>query len=62
MSSMARLSIAKQRRKKTERFEARFLILDGLAQNIFVNALLNPPPPNAAVRGAAKRYKKAMIK
>ena len=62
MSSMARLSIAKPRSEKAERFEARVLTLRGAACNTFVNALLNPPRPNAAARAAAKRYKNAMIK
>jgi len=38
------------------------LTLHDSARDIFVNALLNPPPPNAAARSAAKRYKNAMAK
>ena len=34
------------------------LSLRGEACEIFVNALLNPPKPNAAARAAARRYKK----
>jgi len=30
------------------------------ARDVFVNALLNPPPPNEAARAAAKRYKDQM--
>jgi uncharacterized protein (DUF1778 family) len=28
------------------------------AREVFVNAVLSPPPPNAAARAAAERYKK----
>jgi len=31
------------------------------ARDVFVNALLNPPPPNEAARAAAKRYKDQMV-
>jgi uncharacterized protein (DUF1778 family) len=30
------------------------------ARQVFVNALLNPPAPNASARAAARRYKKRM--
>jgi uncharacterized protein (DUF1778 family) len=30
------------------------------AREVFVNALLNPPAPNAPARAAARRYKKVM--
>jgi uncharacterized protein (DUF1778 family) len=30
------------------------------ARDVFVNAVLNPPAPNAAARAAAERYKKQM--
>ena len=36
------------------------LVLRGEARDVFVNALLNPPPPGAALRAAAKRYKAEM--
>ena len=42
--------------RKHERLEV--LSLRGEACEIFVNALLNPPKPNAAARTAARRYKK----
>jgi len=32
------------------------------ARDVFVNALLNPPPPNEAARAAAKRYKDQMVR
>jgi len=32
------------------------------ARDVFVNALLNPPPPNEAGRAAAKRYKDQMVR
>ncbi|MGH9794381.1 MAG: DUF1778 domain-containing protein [Candidatus Acidiferrales bacterium] len=32
--------------------------LRGAAQDAFVNAILNPPEPNAFARAAARRYKK----
>jgi uncharacterized protein (DUF1778 family) len=31
------------------------------AREVFVNALLNPPAPNAPARAAAQRYKKRMV-
>ena len=34
------------------------LILRDEAREVFVNALLNPLPPNAPARAAARRYKK----
>jgi len=36
------------------------LTLHDDARDIFVNALLNPPPPNKSARAAAKRYMKQM--
>ena len=33
------------------------LSLRGEAREVFVNALLNPPGPNAAAKAAARRYK-----
>ena len=36
------------------------LTLHDDARDIFVNAILNPPPPNESARAAAKRYKKQM--
>lgn len=33
------------------------LVLRDQAREIFVNAILNPPPPNEAVRAAARRYR-----
>lgn len=36
------------------------LTLRDEARKVFVNALLNPPVPNAAARAAAKRYKERM--
>jgi uncharacterized protein (DUF1778 family) len=38
------------------------LTLHDPARDVFVNAILNPPAPNAAARSAAKRYKKEMAK
>jgi uncharacterized protein (DUF1778 family) len=38
------------------------LTLHDSARDVFVNAILNPPAPNAAARSAAKRYKKEMAK
>ncbi|MGC1620089.1 MAG: DUF1778 domain-containing protein [Candidatus Acidiferrum sp.] len=38
------------------------LTLHDRARDVFVNAILNPPTPNAAARSAAKRYKKGMAK
>ena len=36
------------------------LTLRDQARKIFVNAILNPPPPNEAARAAARRYKAQM--
>ena len=36
------------------------LSLRDRAREVFVNALLNPPAPNAAARAAARRYKERM--
>jgi len=36
------------------------LRLRGEARKVFVNALLNPPAPNAAAKAAARRYKQRM--
>jgi len=36
--------------------EHKRLILDDEARDIFMNALDNPPTPNAALRAAAKKY------
>ena len=36
------------------------LSLRGEARKVFVNALLNPPAPNAAVKAAARRYKQRL--
>jgi uncharacterized protein (DUF1778 family) len=30
------------------------------AREVFINAVLNPPRPNAAARAAAERYKRQM--
>jgi uncharacterized protein (DUF1778 family) len=40
--------------------ESEVLRLRGEAQEIFVNAILNPPSPNEAARAAAQRYEKEM--
>ena len=40
--------------------ESETLKLREEAREVFVNALLNPPAPNAAARVAAHRYKKRM--
>ena len=37
-----------------------FLTLHDEARDVFVNAILHPPAPNAAARRAAQRYKKQM--
>ena len=36
------------------------LSLRGEAREVFVNALLNPPAPNAAAKAAARRYKQRL--
>jgi uncharacterized protein (DUF1778 family) len=36
------------------------LTLRDQARKVFVNAILNPPPPNEAARAAARRYKAQM--
>ena len=36
------------------------LRLRGEARKVFVNALLNPPSPNAAAKAAARRYKQRL--
>lgn len=36
------------------------LTLRDQARKVFVTAILNPPPPNEAARGAARRYKAQM--
>ena len=36
------------------------LSLRGEARKVFVNALLNPPAPNAAAKAAARRYKQRL--
>jgi uncharacterized protein (DUF1778 family) len=36
------------------------LVLRDQARDVFVNAILNPPPPNDAARAAAQRYKDQM--
>ena len=36
------------------------LRLRGEARKVFVNALLNPPAPNAAAKAAARRYKQRL--
>jgi len=36
------------------------LRLRGEAREVFVNALLNPPAPNAAAKAAARRYKQRL--
>jgi uncharacterized protein (DUF1778 family) len=33
------------------------LVLRDQARDVFINAILNPPPPNDAARAAAQRYK-----
>ena len=38
------------------------LTLHDSARDAFVNAVLNPPAPNAAARAAARRYKKEMAR
>lgn len=53
------LSSAQQAANETIRdFEV--LKLRGRAREVFVDALLNPPTPNAAARAAARRYKDQM--
>lgn len=37
--------------------DSEMLSLRDEAREVFVNALLNPPGPNAAAKGAARRYK-----
>lgn len=36
------------------------LVLRDEAREVFVNAILNPPPPNEALRLAARRYREMM--
>ena len=36
------------------------LSLRGEARKVFVNAVLNPPAPNAAAKAAARRYKQRL--
>jgi uncharacterized protein (DUF1778 family) len=36
------------------------LVLRDQARDVFINAILNPPPPNGAARAAARRYKTEM--
>ena len=36
------------------------LVLRDQARDVFINAILNPPPPNDAARAAAQRYKTEM--
>lgn len=40
--------------------ESELLILSGEARDVFVNAILNPPAPNRALRKAARRYRRQM--
>jgi uncharacterized protein (DUF1778 family) len=40
--------------------EFEILSLCDEARDVFINALMNPPAPNAALRAAANRYKKHM--
>jgi len=56
-----------KRHKKQERLEARvspaqkrieMLTLCDEAREVFVNALMNPPAPNKAMRAAAARYRR----
>jgi uncharacterized protein (DUF1778 family) len=36
------------------------LVLRDQARDVFINAILNPPPPNDAARAAARRFKTEM--
>jgi uncharacterized protein (DUF1778 family) len=36
------------------------LVLRDQARDVFINAILNPPPPNDAARAAVQRYKTEM--
>jgi len=36
------------------------LVLRDEARDVFINAILNPPPPNDTARAAAQRYKTEM--
>jgi len=40
--------------------ETEMLVLTERSRRVFVNALLNPPAPNARARAAAKRYRREM--
>jgi uncharacterized protein (DUF1778 family) len=51
------LASAQQAAVKTIR-EFQMLRLRDEAREVFVNALLNPPAPNARARAAARRYKR----
>ncbi|MDB9537352.1 DUF1778 domain-containing protein [Dolichospermum planctonicum CS-1226] len=72
--SMARNSPEKSLRSKSERLEARIsrqnkdeiiqeheiMVLSRKDQEVFVEALFNPPEPSEKLRLAAQRYKKNM--
>jgi uncharacterized protein (DUF1778 family) len=40
--------------------DSEVLHLQDEAREVFINAVLNPPAPNAAARAAAERYRKTM--
>lgn len=41
---------------------SQFIKLQGEAAEVFVNALLNPPAPNAAAKSAWRRYKEQVAR
>ena len=73
--SMARNSPEKSLRSKSERLEARIspqnkdqiiqeheiMVLSRKDQEVFVEALFNPPEPSEKLRIASQRYKKNML-
>ena len=40
--------------------ESKSLALGGMARDVFVQAMLNPPPPNAAALSAVRYYREFM--
>jgi uncharacterized protein (DUF1778 family) len=60
-TSVTDFVLASARRAATETIEEfQRLRLRDEAREVFVNALLNPPAPNAPARAAAQRYKERM--
>ena len=60
-TSITDFVLASARQAATEAIkDSQTLSLRDQAREVFVNALLNPPPPNPPARAAARRYKERM--